>query len=218
MTQHSVAIWGTSGHAMVVADAVRLSSEYAVAGFIDDRRPDCRGTTFCGAPVFGGREQLPELKRRGVEHMLIAVGDCRLRLELAEIARRNGFRLAVAVHPRATVAADATLGPGTVVMAGAVINPACRIGENVIVNTSASVDHECFLEDGVHVCPGVHLAGNVRVGRATQLGIGSVVIQQIRIGAGALIGAGAVVVDDIPDDVVAHGVPVRIVRRQRKVA
>ena len=218
MSKHPIAIWGTSGHAMVVADIVHLAGDYAIAGFIDDRRGDRRGETFRGAAVLGGRERLPELKARGVEQMLIAVGDCRLRLCLAEIARQHGFRLAGAVHPRATVAADVTLGAGTVVMAGAVINPACRIGENVIINTSASVDHECVLEDGVHVCPGAHLAGNVRVGRATQLGIGSAVIQRIRIGAGSLIGAGAVVVDDIPDEVVAYGVPVRVVRRQRKVA
>ncbi len=218
MSKHAIAIWGTSGHAMVVADVVRLAGEYEIAGFIDDLGPDRPGTSFCGAAILGGREQLPRLKDRGVEHLLIAVGDCRLRLRLAEIGRKHGFLPARAVHPGATVADDVTLGPGTVVMAGAVINSACHIGENVIVNTSASVDHECVLEDGVHICPGAHLAGVVHVGRATHLGIGSAVVQQVRIGAGSLIGAGAVVVDDIPDEVIAYGVPARVVRRQLKVA
>jgi len=218
MSSRKVAIWGASGHAMVIADAVRLAGEYRIAGFLDDLHPDRRGAAFCDARILGGREQLSRLRDRGVEHIIVAVGDCRTRLRLAAVARQQGLTLARAVHPKATVAADVTLGPGSVVMAGAVINSGSRIGENVIVNTSASVDHECVLEDGVHVCPGVHLGGNVHVGRATQLGIGSSAINGIRIGAGTLIGAGAVVVDNVPDEVLAYGVPARVVKRQLKVA
>jgi acetyltransferase EpsM len=48
-------------------------------------------------------------------------------------------------------------------VAGAVINPGVKLGENVIVNTCASVDHECVIEDGAHICPGVHLGGKVSV-------------------------------------------------------
>jgi len=218
MSRPEIVIWGAAGHAMVIADAVCLESEYQIAGFLDDLHPDRRGAAFCGARILGGREQLPRLRDRGVKHIIVAVGDCRTRLRLAAVARQQGLTLARAVHPKAAVAADVTLGPGSVVMAGAVINSGSRIGENVIVNTSASVDHECVLADGVHVCPGVHLAGNVHVGRATQLAIGSSAINGIRIGAGTLIGAGAVVVEDVPDEVLAYGVPARVVKHRLKVA
>lgn len=40
---------------------------------------------------------------------------------------------------------------GTVVMAGAIINPGATIGDGVIVNTSASVDHDCMISAGVVV-------------------------------------------------------------------
>lgn len=46
----------------------------------------------------------------------------------------------VLVHPSAVVAEDIQLGTGTVVAAGAVINPGARIGKGCIINTCSSVD------------------------------------------------------------------------------
>jgi len=206
-------IWGASGHALVVADAARLGDEYEIAGFIDDVHPGRNGEEFRGAVILGGRERLDVLSSQGVNNLVFGFGDCRARLELAEFARRKGFRLATVIHPRAFVAADASVGCGTVILAGAIVNPATRIGENVIVNTSASVDHECLIEDGAHIGPGVHLGGRVRVGRAAWIGIGATVIDRSSIGAEAVIGAGAVVVADIPDGVLAYGIPARVIKR-----
>jgi UDP-N-acetylbacillosamine N-acetyltransferase len=93
-----------------------------------------------------------------------------------------------------------------------VINPVAQIGENVIVNTCASVDHDCVIDDGAHVAPGAHLAARVHVGRGSWVGIGSVVKEGARIGKATVIGAGSLVLNDIPDDVLAYGSPARLVR------
>lgn len=58
------------------------------------------------------------------------------------------------MHSAAWVDPDAKLGTGTVVFAGAVIRPGSVVGEHVIVNTSASVDHDCVVKDFVHIVPG----------------------------------------------------------------
>jgi sugar O-acyltransferase (sialic acid O-acetyltransferase NeuD family) len=211
MSETALIIWGASGHARVVSDIVRLNGVYQIAGFLDDD-PDQRGVTFCGAPIVGGREQLGGLRHGGIADLIVAVGDCRARVHLAQIGHAHGFKLATAVHPSAVIAGDVRIGDGTVVAAGAVVNPSSRIGDNVIINTCASVDHECTLEEGVHIAPGAHLAGRVTVGNGTWVGIGAVVRQGVRIGRGCIIGAGAVVLNDVPDGVVAYGVPARIVR------
>src|SRR5262245_19239535 len=208
-----VAIWGASGHARVVVDIVRLQGKFEIAGFIDDVNPDRKGTIFCGAAILGGKEQLSELLNRGVKQVLLAFGDCKARLDLTSFLQAEGFSLPVAIHPRAVVAAQVEMGAGTVIAAGAVVNPGVKIGRSVIINTSASVDHDCVIGDAVHICPGVHLAGRVTVGEAAQIGIGATVIDGIQIGAGTLIGAGAVVVGNIPDEVVAYGVPATIKKR-----
>jgi acetyltransferase EpsM len=208
-----VVVWGASGHALVVADVLRAGDEYEIVGFLDDVSPERRQEAFGGATVLGGREQLDDLQRRGVAHAIVAFGDCGARLVAADHLLARGFRLARGVHPRATVARDVAVGGGTVVCAGAVVGPGAALGANVIVNTLAGVDHECVVEDGAHVGPGVRLGGRVRVGRGTWVGIGATVIDRVTLGAGSIVGAGAVVLDDVPDGVVAYGVPARVRRR-----
>lgn len=202
-----IVVWGASGHALVVADILRLEGRFEIVGFLDEQRPDRAGSSFCGSVVLGGRERLPELADQGIRNIVIAFGDCRARLAASAAAVDAGFVLQRAVHPRAVVAEGVSIGPGTTIMAGGTINPGAVVGRSVIVNTNATVEHECVLEDGVHVCPRAVLGGQVRVGQAAWIGIGATVREKITIGAHAVIGAGAVVVRNIPDRAVARGVP-----------
>jgi acetyltransferase EpsM len=197
----------------VVADIIRLSGEYQIVGFLDDVSPGAYNAERLGAPILGGQERLDSLKREGISHIIFGFGQSAARLRLSELVRASGFSLATAIHPRAIVATDASIGAGSVIAAGSVINPGAKIGENVIVNTSASVDHDCRIDDGAHVGPGARLAGRVVVERSAWIGVGTIVIDGVRIGADSLIGAGAVVVNDIPEGVVAYGNPARVVRK-----
>jgi len=89
----------------------------------------------------------------------------------------------------------------------------CRSAGDAILNTGCSVDHDVQLDDGVHICPGARLAGEVQVGSRSWIGIGASVIQQVRIGSDVTVGAGAAVVRDLPDGVTAVGVPARVLPR-----
>ena len=202
-------IWGASGHAKVVAD-VAQNAGYRVVGFVDDLRPELDGTTFFGARIVGTRQGLLTLRDQGLRHVVIGFGHCRGRMAVAKWAAEQGFVLPTLVHPSAVVATSAQLGPGTVVAAGVVVNPDAVIGANAILNTSCSVDHDCQLADGAHICPGTRLAGDVTVGEASWVGIGSAVREGVRIGQDVMVGAGSVVVSDLPDRVVAFGSPARV--------
>jgi len=210
--REKLVIWGASGHARVVIDIIQLGSTYEIVGMLDDVNSSRAGSEFAGHRIIGGREQLARLRASGVNACILAFGDCSARLQLGEIARQHGFSLARAIHPRAIVAGDATIGEGSVIAAGVVINPVAQIGENVIVNTCASVDHECVIDDGAHIALGAHLAARVHVGRGSWVGIGSVVKESVRIGKATVIGAGSLVLNDIPDDALAYGSPARLVR------
>ena len=86
------------------------------------------------------------------------------------------------------------------------------IGSHNIINTGASVGHDCRLSDFVHIASHATLTGGVQIGEGTWIGAGSVIRQGITIGAGTMIGAGSVVVKDIPANVVAFGNPCRVIR------
>jgi len=212
MTSRELVIWGASGHASVVSEAVRLRGEHRIVGFLDDLDPSRR--ELGGASVLGGREELPTLLADGITCLFVAIGDCDARLRLARIAEQMGFRFPTVIHPSATVAAETEIGDGSFLGAGSVLGPCSRIGHHVILNTSSSVDHHCTIGEGTHIAPGVNIAGGVTVGRGTLLGIGSAVVDHAKIGDSCVVGAGGVVVDDIPDRSVAVGVPARVVRRR----
>jgi sugar O-acyltransferase (sialic acid O-acetyltransferase NeuD family) len=205
-------IWGTAGHALVVADIVQLQGTYELAGFIDDVNFDRHGITLCGQPVHGGREQLPRLAEAGVTHVVFGFGDCQARLRLAPVVAQHDLVFATCVHPRAWVSASASLGAGTVVKAGATIDPDVSVGANTIVGAGVTIGHGCRIGAGVLLSGGVDLAGLVTVGDGAWIGTGSKVKDRVCIGAGALVGTGSVVVDDIPAEVVAYGVPARVQR------
>lgn len=207
-----IAIWGASGHAIVVADILRLQGEYEVVGLLDDTNPARRGQRVGGVEVLGGRDQLVVLRSHDVRFLIVAIGNCEARYRVALAAKEHGFEFATAIHPGAIVASDVKIGEGTVIVAGAVINPAVRLGAHVIVNTCASVDHECVVGDAVHIGPGSRLGGCVVVGDGAWIGIGATIFDRIEIGCRSIIGGGSVVTRDVPKDVVAYGVPAKVVR------
>ncbi|MFZ2858522.1 acetyltransferase [Acidovorax sp.] len=200
---NKLALLGASGHGKVVADAA-LAAGWKHVVFFDDAWPGVRVNGRW--PVVGDMtvlmSRLPEF-----DGVLVAIGNCAVRWRKQQELRSAGARLATVVHPRACVSSYAQLGEGSVVMAGAVVNVDATVGEAGIVNTGATVDHDCVLAAGVHVSPGAHLSGNVKVGSCSWVGVGVSVRQGMHIGAGVVVGAGAVVVKSVADDQTVVGSP-----------
>lgn len=191
-------IIGASGHGKVVADIARLNGYQEIA-FLDDD-PEVRS---CGKyPVIGTSRTAKDIDG-GV---FVAIGSAKVRRRIQQSV--NSERIVTLIHPNAVVS-DAQIGRGTVVMAGAVINPGAVIGEGCIINTSSSVDHDCRIGDYVHIAVGAHVAGSVEIGGETWIGAGATVSNNVSICAGCMIGAGAVVVDDIMEPGTYVGVPAK---------
>jgi len=201
-------IVGAGGHAKVVVDILVSSGRGTdVLGFVDDDAA-IHGQRRAGLPVLGALETL----RESDVALVMGIGHNGARRRVFERARSLGYDIVSVVHSTAVIAPRCQLGTGVVVMANVAVNVDSNIGDNVVLNTACSVDHDCVIAAHSHIAPGAHVAGNVSIGAETLVGIGAVVIPGRRIGARCIIGAGAAVVDDVADDSVAVGVPARVVR------
>ncbi len=205
-------IIGSGGHAKVVIDILKDIREYQIEGCISKDNIK----EILGIPILGSDELLPKLIAKGIKNVFIAVGDNKRRLELSREIKKLGFRLVNVISKKATISKSVHFGSGIVVMPGAVINVETTIEDLAIINTSASVDHDCILSEACHIAPGVNLAGNVKVGRGTFLGTGAAVIPSIEIGEWSIVGAGGVVVKDIPPFSVAVGNPAKVIKKITK--
>jgi sugar O-acyltransferase (sialic acid O-acetyltransferase NeuD family) len=209
---------GAGGHARILTELLEQIDDYELIGFTDADHGRW-GTSLAGYPVLGGDEELPALRVKGVAAAFIGVGavssaGTRLRAKLFRQAISLGFTLPVLVHSRAIVSPSATLGPGSVVLAGAVLSAGVRLGSNVTLYPGVVVEHDSIVGDHVHLSPGAQLAGGVQVGEGAFIGIGASVIQEVRIGMWATVGAGAVVLRDVPDAAVVVGVPARLLPQE----
>ncbi|MEZ5399833.1 MAG: acetyltransferase [Bryobacteraceae bacterium] len=209
----AVVLVGGGGHARVIADIIEAAGECRIEGFTSGEGPGA--APLLGYPCLGGDDVLPELLARGVRHAFVAVGDNGRRRACAEMLAGMGFALVNAVSPHAVISRHASLGSGVAVMPGAVVNAGTRIGDGAIVNTNASVDHDCEIGAFAHVCPGSALAGTVRIGEDALLGTGCRIIPGVSVGPGSQVGAGSVVTRDIPGHTVAIGVPARAIKHYK---
>jgi sugar O-acyltransferase (sialic acid O-acetyltransferase NeuD family) len=209
-------IWGSAGHAKVLASLIALHGHTVVA--LVDNRPDATAAV-AGVPLLIGEAGLRAWRRThapaGNLYGIAAIGGTRGRDRLAIHAIFRAHQIQVApplIHPHASVCSTAQLGPGTQVLAQAVVAAEACIGEACILNHRANADHECVLGDGVHLAPGATLCGCVTLGEHVMIGAGAVILPRLSIGADTVVGAGAVVTRPLPAGVVAIGSPARVRR------
>lgn len=208
--QIDILLFGAGGHAKVASDCAKpqYPRQLMLSG-------DGREGTWRGVPI------VPQAARDLAEwkdvcsRAFVAIGDAASREAVLSLLEAEGFDLVPLVHPSAAVSPSAQLGPGTLVCPKAVVNADARIGKGCIVNTGAIVEHDCEIGDFSHLSPGAVLGGGAVLGRNCRVCVGAAVSDHVQIGSRSTIGAGAAVLSPVPGDVLAAGVPARIVRRYR---
>lgn len=210
-----ILILGAGPQARVVPDLLTALPDGQLLGFVDwdDEKRFLLGdaSTY---PVFSGDAFPEEISRQvGSFEPLIASSRMDRRKELILRLREVGASPATLIHPSAVISSSAEIGKGCLIAPGVIIGPGAKIGDHCIINSACTIDHDSTLEENVILGAGVHLPGFVRIGSGTFLGVGSCSINGITVGRDCLIGAGSVITKDIPDHILAAGVPAREIRK-----
>ncbi len=195
-------IFGAGAHAKVLIDCIEEEAKFNINRLFDDN-PIL--STLFSYPV----SKINTYISSADDHSIIAITNGKIRKKIAESLNTS---FVTTVHPTAVVSKYATIGKGTHILAGSIINAAAVVGNHCIINTGTVVEHDCIIGDYVHLSPNTSIGGGVKIGECTHIGIGASVIQNISIGSNVIIGAGAVVVSDIPDNCTAVGIPAKPIK------
>lgn len=188
-----VIVLGGGGHARVLIDALRLSKNQILG--VTDFRPSSVNPQKVGVKILGDDGAVFSFSPAKVSlaNGLGSTGSTAARMALFEKFKVKGYRFISVIHPSAVIAKDAVLGEGVQIMAGAVIQTGVVIGDNAIINTRASVDHDCYIGSHVHIAPGAVLSGGVEIGDGSHIGTGAVIVQNVVLPGGSFIKAASLV-------------------------
>ena len=182
-----------------------------MVGFIDPALE--LGSTRYNIPVVGSEDRLSEFVVSGHAFSAVGVGQ----VEEAPVARARIFTrlralsapLPTIIAPTAYVSPDTSVGSGTQIMHGAIVNAGADVGEGCILNSRALIEHDANVGRGTHVSTGAILNGNASVGARCLIGSSATILEGRNVTSDVVVGAGAVVVQDIETPGVYVGVPAR---------
>lgn len=201
-------VWGATGQFKVLFPMIK---DHQIVLYDENNKLQ---SPFPGISIEHSLEVIKEwIQKNQGSGFVVAIGGTRgkERCEIAKFLESNGlYAFKPLLHPRAWVAETASIQSGSQILARATVCEFASIGKQCVINTNASVDHDCKIADGVHIMPGATLAGCVSVDEYASIGSGAVVLPHIRIGKSAIVGAGAVVTKDVPADSIVVGNPARI--------
>lgn len=219
MNELSVFILGAGGHAKVLIDSLKQEKQVKVLGILDLNEA-LYGKTILGIPILGSEDMLENCPPSNVR-LINGIGSIhsqgiKIRANIFNKFKEKGFEFLNVIHATAYFGQEVKLGEGVQVFARATIQTGAYIGNNVIVNTNASIDHDCIIEDHVHLAPGVVCCGGVTIGQGSHIGTGAVILQGINIGENCLVAAGAVVTQDVVAENTVVGIPAKIMERKNE--
>ncbi|AHM58419.1 sugar O-acyltransferase, sialic acid O-acetyltransferase NeuD family protein [Flammeovirgaceae bacterium 311] len=205
-----IALFGYSGHAYVVADALTAGGDH-IMGYYE--REKAASNPF-NIPWLGYEQEegVLEVLEDQEAFAALGVGENRIRKKIMLFLKDQGVQCTRVIHPASIVSGMAGVEEGSFVAAGVKVNALATVGAGVILNTGCIIEHECTIGSFVHIAPGAVLAGSVSVGENSFIGANAVIKQGVRIGSNVIIGAGSVVLKDISDNQTWVGNPARRIK------
>lgn len=211
-----VAIYGAGGFAREVAwllSTLEGSEVFDVLGYVEDGTD--RDRVVNGKPVMSW-ETFSGSHRDSL--VAVAIGSPQSRSQLVAKCAEAGFSFATLVHPAVKMSEFVELGVGSIVCCGAILTVNIKIEQHVHINLACTIGHDVSIGEFSTLAPGVHVSGNVHIGKSVYLGTGASIINgkfdnPIIIGDGGVIGAGACITRSTEPDCLYAGVPAELKKR-----
>jgi acetyltransferase-like isoleucine patch superfamily enzyme len=124
----------------------------------------------------------------------------KIRVELYNFCKEIGIPLLSFIHKNASIADDAQIGLGCIIMDQVRIGNSARVKENVFISGSVNIDHHCSVGTNTTFAPGVAISGAVEIGESCSFGTLVGVESGLKIGSNCKITSGNIIQADVPSD------------------
>lgn len=201
----SLLLLGGGDHCRACIDVIEAGSTYRIAGIV--QQPSDGIKAVQGYPVVGVDDDLPRLLAE-IPRALVVTGQIKTaatRIRLYETVKSYAGTLPVITSPMAYCSPRASLGEGTILMHGSIVNTNAAIGENCIINSLALIEHDSEIEAHCHISTGARINGGVHVGEGSFIGSGAIVKEGVKIGQNVVVGAGQIILRDVPAATIIRG-------------
>ena len=200
-----IVLVGAGGHAKASIDVIEAEKKYSIFGLVEKSSAGIQ--EILGYKVVGSDDDLEKIFGE-VGCALVTVGQIKspaVRTRLFETLKSIGFNMPVIASPTAHISKHSSIGDGSIIMHGAVVNASAGIGKNCIINNKALVEHDVKIQDHCHIATGAIINGDVTIGRGTFIGSGAVIYNGISIGDNCVVAAGLTIKRSIKNNSVISG-------------
>lgn len=192
-----------------INNVTRKENRWNILGYIDDNIEV--GTEINGYKVLGGIEYLMST----TEPIAIscAIGSSKIRKEVVnKLSTQSNIYFPNLIDPSVIHSQFVQIGRGNIFCANNIITTNIKVADFCIVNLSCTIGHDVSLDSFVTIYPNVNVSGKVYIGKYSEIGTGTQIIQGKNIGEEAIVGAGSVVIKDIPNKCTAVGSPCKPIK------
>jgi sugar O-acyltransferase (sialic acid O-acetyltransferase NeuD family) len=209
--QPKVLLWGAKSKARIIAEMLKESGVGIPVLMFDHT---LEKPTFETSIAFTNDTSILKAKLAGVTHYVTCIGGeyGYARCMTSQYLEKFGLKPLSLIHDESFIEPTVKLGQGSQIMPRSVIHKFVELGDQVIVNTNATIDHECVIGKGVHIMGSAAITGKVTIGDYATIGTNSTILPFLRIGEGSFVGAGALVTKDVAPYTVVAGVPAKFIR------
>jgi len=204
-------IIGYGGHAYMVCD-IMLSNDQEILGYFEqeEKKKNPFDLKYLGKETDSGA-----LSILLNNNWFVAFDNNHFRKFITEkLLKLNIGHPLTIVHKNSLLSHNISIGDGSMIAPGVIVNTLSSLGFSVICNTHATIGYECQIGDYAHIATGAVLANNVKIGERSFVGANAVIKEGISIGDEVRIGAGSVIIKDVPSGSTVVGSPGRIIDKR----
>ncbi|MBC7523185.1 MAG: acetyltransferase [Flavobacterium sp.] len=207
-----IAIIGSGHLGQQITNHIHQDSEHKAVAYFDEFQE--KGVYVNGIPILGGNNDiLTEFEKKSFDAILIGVGYKFMDFRKEIFEKLNG-KIPFHTFIHSSVYLDKTVKIGT----GCIIYPRCVLDQNVILednilmNISGSIAHDSIVKKHSFLSPNISIAGFVEIEEQCSIGINSTIIDNIKIGKKTQLGGGTVVIKSINKAGLYVGNPARFIK------